>query len=680
MQQMSEDDGGRPDSRKLTSTRATIGSQAGLVMCGLSFTGSSVISIIMGIWMTCSNVHKAVTYLPVAAVVTRVEGTEETADTARVTYSYRVDRQQYVGSGSAKEDDRSKFESLRQYKAGQTVTVFFDPGNPGKSELYLNIDASFGLAFVTMALPFLAIGVNLLSRSFTGKDLIPSKAINAQSNPIPEEGMPLPGGGMFFVFIGTCFAGVAAQLALRSALSWQWALTAGLAILFAAIPAINVMAYKLIARSRAKRAVADATSEDPQGQLGSAKSADLSGQIGSLGKQLALLVGVTLFWCGLTGYFCYLAISPMAKSHYAKLHFATTEGTILVSKMRESSEGHHTLYSPEIKYCYVVGDKRYISDQYDFALRFSNHDFDRAYRIVGQNPVGRHVTVYYNPADPSEAILSLDVASSYLLLLFLQIFVVVAFFLIGQCITLPASYSRLRKFLQETPVSPWRIPRWGIMYQQPDGWEICSRSSRLAPLGHLAVGYAATCCLSIFIIVPCFGGFSDPNPSAMHVALMIAVAIGLAAMVRKFLRRNRGSRVMIDTRRRTLCVHSRKRDMTVSLDKVNCLRVREVLYPSGMTVNNDRVQYLLIEAELSDGSSIPLHAFMRPNSLPGRKQAIAAKVQQAMAEIAGVHASENIETPHQDEAPDVSDPISAVVQTAKAFRRQLRRERYDDLV
>ena len=91
------------------------------------------------------------------------------------------------------------------------------------------------------------LGLNQLWLGLTGREMIPSRRPNAQSDAVP-------GGGMFVVFVLTCVAGTIGQIAVGTTLPWPWSLAGGLVILFVAIPAVNLWAVRLARRWRSRKA------------------------------------------------------------------------------------------------------------------------------------------------------------------------------------------------------------------------------------------------------------------------------------------------------------------------------------------------------------------------------------------------------------------------------------------
>ncbi len=104
----------------------------------------------------------------------------------------------------------------------------------------------------------------------------------------------------------------------------------------------------------------------------------------------------------------------------------TTQGEIVESNFRweesSSTSGHRSgAYHLYIKYVYFINNQRYYSDQigpkgHIFSLGQETSFQKNAEGIVKQFPKGKKVTVWYNPLNPQEAMLSVQVKLSYWLI------------------------------------------------------------------------------------------------------------------------------------------------------------------------------------------------------------------------------------------------------------------------
>ena len=126
-------------------------------------------------------------------------------------------------------------------------------------------------------------------------------------------------------------------------------------------------------------------------------------------KLLALALAIT----GSAALF--LAYRAHVSSREAK-EWPTVTGRVLTSevegeRVRRSGTEAHThpqtyriMYTPRVIYEYFVGDTGYSSDRVTLS-RTSSSNPDDARRVTERYPAGSEVRVYYNPSDPSRALL-----------------------------------------------------------------------------------------------------------------------------------------------------------------------------------------------------------------------------------------------------------------------------------
>ena len=82
-------------------------------------------------------------------------------------------------------------------------------------------------------------------------------------------------------------------------------------------------------------------------------------------------------------------------------------GTVISSAARSermnSGKGGWISYWPEVRYEYVVGNRHVTADRIRFIVRGMNEK--ETQRVVGSYPVGKAVTVYYDPRDATTSVL-----------------------------------------------------------------------------------------------------------------------------------------------------------------------------------------------------------------------------------------------------------------------------------
>ena len=107
--------------------------------------------------------------------------------------------------------------------------------------------------------------------------------------------------------------------------------------------------------------------------------------------------------------------------------------------LREDYRGdrYQYRYSSSISYRYTVDGEEFVSSQISMAKKFDAYVStfsgrgDAAYEAtwLAKYPVGKHVTVYYNPNNPANALLERDEA--WLAYLFFVVAAVLAFLALG---------------------------------------------------------------------------------------------------------------------------------------------------------------------------------------------------------------------------------------------------------
>ena len=122
------------------------------------------------------------------------------------------------------------------------------------------------------------------------------------------------------------------------------------------------------------------------------------------------LAGILLFVGILWSTLALAADGYIAWSAYWQIRavdYATTSGVIT----RSAVEEHHgtrngtptTYYTANIKYSYSVAGTTYTGDRYRYGEGLANDGM--AHRIIGENPVGKRVTVYYHLGNPADSLL-----------------------------------------------------------------------------------------------------------------------------------------------------------------------------------------------------------------------------------------------------------------------------------
>jgi hypothetical protein len=351
------------------------------------------------------------------------------------------------------------------------------------------------------------------------------------------------------------------------------------------------------------------------------------------------MIAATLFWCGITSVFLVISLGSILKHKDAQRRFVSTEGVVLASEVKRDAEDSDSgpTYSARIKYRYYVDGRNYISTRYAYGMG-STSESDHVQTVVSEHPPGKKVQVWYDPDDPGEAILKLEVPGIlYFLLLFLQPFVAVGLALIAYTISVPFTYAKVRQFINEPTPIFGPIPGWGTAMQNVRGIIIRPGRTRLRLLIALGGGYALACFAGIFIVGFLLDGFGDPDPQMVFRTFYIAAAIGLAAMLLSLLPRNRKATLEIDTSVGQLSLTSPTRDFRLGFTDIESWTIRAINDPKGMTVNNRVLTRPLLAIRTDEGEEVPIRVFGTAAHAP----LVARKVGEALGELTGATLTES---------------------------------------
>ena len=122
--------------------------------------------------------------------------------------------------------------------------------------------------------------------------------------------------------------------------------------------------------------------------------------------------------------FTYLMfVQPVLKVWEARSWKQTT-CRVLSSAVGTHMARHGLTYSVDIVYRYRVGRQWYTERRYDFGMG-SSSGYSGKEAVVEQYPPGKHVTCYYDPADPADAVMNRDFSAEMLFGLFPMVFTLV---------------------------------------------------------------------------------------------------------------------------------------------------------------------------------------------------------------------------------------------------------------
>lgn len=145
------------------------------------------------------------------------------------------------------------------------------------------------------------------------------------------------------------------------------------------------------------------------------------------GSSVILLIGgiFTLVFGGIGVGFFLKYISSKRKAEASK-NWPSTTGTIeastITSNTSTDSDGFSsTTYAPVVVYSYNVMGSSFHTRRVGFGMEMSGPQ-SGAYSIMSRYPMGKIVTVYYNPENPGEAVLEHSVINNVPTIIFFSVF------------------------------------------------------------------------------------------------------------------------------------------------------------------------------------------------------------------------------------------------------------------
>lgn len=229
-------------------------------------------------------------------------------------------------------------------------------------------------------------------------------------------------------------------------------------------------------------------------------------------KGSGILIFFGLFWSGMTLLFDGFTLVPAARQVLAQ-RFVATEGIIRSSEVTHHEDSEGDTHGVRITYGYNVAGREYVGDRYRYNAG-SSSDCGWANQAVANHPVGKTVTVYYNPRNPADALLRPGLAGSDLILvMFMTPFnaVMLGFWWFG--------WNRLMR--------RWRNPIAGGVKVTTGLRQTRARLTEYSPLVVTLASIAFAAFLSLFVILISYGGFHPPL-HAMKITWLIVIALGVA--------------------------------------------------------------------------------------------------------------------------------------------------------
>ena len=114
------------------------------------------------------------------------------------------------------------------------------------------------------------------------------------------------------------------------------------------------------------------------------------------GGVAAVILGVFCVWG-------FLQLYDAARSYSWPHVTGRIISSVARSKLMKGRHGEYIVHWPDVRYEYVVGDRRFVSDR----IMFTHRGFSESatQRLVDEYPVDKIITVYFDPKNPESAVL-----------------------------------------------------------------------------------------------------------------------------------------------------------------------------------------------------------------------------------------------------------------------------------
>jgi hypothetical protein len=281
------------------------------------------------------------------------------------------------------------------------------------------------------------------------------------------------------------------------------------------------------------------------------------------------------FWSAIVlGFDIFIGWSMIRQS--ATADWPTTTGHVLRSEIAGHDDGDGTTYSAEIEYEYEVDGREYQSDRIRLGGFTSTSDRDHIERIIARAPAGGTVPVYYNPDDPSEAVLTSGVAGEdYFIVLFLTPFNVI---MLG-----------IWMFAVEAISYALRRPPAGGAPIIRQGQRVHVRLPRMSPLFGAGLVALLISFISIFVVGFLIG--SDPSLTAISIVWACILIPAGALYTWKKYRIGSGAKDLVVDRGDSMVslplTFGRREDVVIPLDRVRGIELERIEHRGkGSTVSH----------------------------------------------------------------------------------------------
>ncbi len=315
-------------------------------------------------------------------------------------------------------------------------------------------------------------------------------------------------------------------------------------------------------------------------------------------------------------------VGVIARHLVARKTFKSTAGVVQRSWIEENQGNDGFSYRPRVECRYHVDGQTYTGGDFTFDASWYSSD-RRAEHFVRSAPVGREVTVYYNPDSPAESVLQLHVdpmnwltpmalwpfmlGGPLLVLLFARRLIV------GDQIAGTATTGSARSDERFDGINSW-----GQFERIGHALSIQAPLLRWRKIGLLLLGLPMVCGLPVFTCAAVVGGWLI---SGHAVATAWSVAFGLLGTSIILQIVNRGPRLTLHRDRRRMTLTSWRRNEDIAFEDIETWTLKWMPSPL-LWLSVIRLPVMLLSAKLRDGRIVPVQVFA--GRADGQEEAAAA--------------------------------------------------------
>lgn len=119
--------------------------------------------------------------------------------------------------------------------------------------------------------------------------------------------------------------------------------------------------------------------------------------------------GIILLFAGIGVFLIYTSIKGRQKAGESQ-KWPSTAGQIIEARVTRSThtdtDGDTSVsYAPYVRYTYQVAGQEYTGEKITFGFKQTHNQEQKAQQALARFPLGGQVSVYYDPANPAEAVL-----------------------------------------------------------------------------------------------------------------------------------------------------------------------------------------------------------------------------------------------------------------------------------